>query len=463
MEYLHRCLRKLQCNPQFRFHPKCAKLGITNICFADDLILFARGDTVSVQLIMQAVKGFSQATGLKANPLKCKVFFGGVKPDDQTDILNITGFTAGSFPFKYLGVPITSRKLHIALYQPLIDRIVHRIQNWTASFLSYAGRRQLIQSVLNAMTSYWMQIYPMPKKVIHHICAICRSFLWNSRDGINRKSPIAWESVCEPRKAGGLNLVDLHCWNKATIIKLLWNLQAKDDKLWVMWMHIYYLKGQPINSWRIPTNCSWIMKKMMSYREDMTNSTYWSNSLQAGRYITRCMYRELRGEKDPTPWYKFFYQNAAKPRARFIMWIALWDRLPTKSRLARFGIITNVEYMFCRMEDTQEHLMFDCGVTRNIWRLILQWIGVNRIPTGWQNEKQWLCEETSRKGWKRMLLKVVAAETVYAIWELRNAIIFKGHKVDDELPERIRTNIATRCNGVPKLKNHVSLEDLSIR
>ncbi|XP_058753184.1 uncharacterized protein LOC131626385 [Vicia villosa] len=467
MEYLHRCLKKLQCRPQFKFHPKCAKLSIINICFADDIILFTRGDTTSIQLIMEEVKGFSQAIGLKANPQKCKVFFGGVSIDDQTNILAITGFSAGNFPFKYLGVPITSKKLHIALYQPLIDRIVIRIQTWTASILSYAGRRQLIQSVLNAMTSYWMQVYPMPKKVIHHICAICRSFLWSSRDEISRKSPIAWESVSEPKKVGGLNLVDLNCWNKATIIKLLWNLQAKADKLWVMWMHVYYLKGQPIDTWRMPTNCSWIMKKMMSYRADMHHSTYWNNSLQTGKYITKYMYHELRGEKPPTPWYKIFYHNAARPRARFIMWLALWDGLPTKSRLARFGIITDGACVFCKKEETQEHLLFDCVVTGDIWRQILKWIGFDRIPFAWNNcwsgKAKWLYEETARKGWRRMILKAAAAETIYSIWELRNTIIFKGLKVDDKLPHRIRTNIVTRCSGIPKLKNHVNVEELSIR
>lgn len=43
MEYLHRCLRKLQQNHDCNFHPKCEKLRITNICFADNLMLFCRG------------------------------------------------------------------------------------------------------------------------------------------------------------------------------------------------------------------------------------------------------------------------------------------------------------------------------------------------------------------------------------------------------------------------------------
>lgn len=36
MEYMQRCLKKLKSQPNFNFHPKYEKLGITNICFAYD-------------------------------------------------------------------------------------------------------------------------------------------------------------------------------------------------------------------------------------------------------------------------------------------------------------------------------------------------------------------------------------------------------------------------------------------
>lgn len=44
MEYLSRCLNVLRGNKGFKFHPKCAKLNITHLSFADDLVMFARGD-----------------------------------------------------------------------------------------------------------------------------------------------------------------------------------------------------------------------------------------------------------------------------------------------------------------------------------------------------------------------------------------------------------------------------------
>lgn len=40
MEYLNRCVAELQNRVGFKYHPICAKLKITHVCFADDLMLF---------------------------------------------------------------------------------------------------------------------------------------------------------------------------------------------------------------------------------------------------------------------------------------------------------------------------------------------------------------------------------------------------------------------------------------
>ena len=44
MEYLSRTLKGLKDDKKFKYHPKSSKLDVTHLCFADDLLLFARGD-----------------------------------------------------------------------------------------------------------------------------------------------------------------------------------------------------------------------------------------------------------------------------------------------------------------------------------------------------------------------------------------------------------------------------------
>ena len=44
LEYLSRSLNQLKDGRDFNFHPRSQDLNITHLAFADDLILFSRGD-----------------------------------------------------------------------------------------------------------------------------------------------------------------------------------------------------------------------------------------------------------------------------------------------------------------------------------------------------------------------------------------------------------------------------------
>nr|XP_009789230.1 PREDICTED: uncharacterized protein LOC104236881 [Nicotiana sylvestris] len=83
MKYLSRLLTNLKNEKQFHFHPKCKKLGITHLSFADDLLLFSRGDNQSVAMLKQCFDQFSTASGLKSNLNKSSVYFGRVCKVDQ--------------------------------------------------------------------------------------------------------------------------------------------------------------------------------------------------------------------------------------------------------------------------------------------------------------------------------------------------------------------------------------------
>lgn len=71
----------LKGNPNFNFHSKCEKPSLINMSFAYDLLLSAKGDTMSIELMMQTFKNFSNSTGLAVNPNRCKIYFGNVEND----------------------------------------------------------------------------------------------------------------------------------------------------------------------------------------------------------------------------------------------------------------------------------------------------------------------------------------------------------------------------------------------
>src|SRR4051812_33726147 len=92
-------------------------------------------------------------------------------------------------PVRYLGVPLVSGRLKHCDCQPLVDRITSRIHSWTAKYLTFAGRLQLIESVINSMVHYWMSVFILPKRVIKAVEKICCAYLWKGGPDSSNSTP----------------------------------------------------------------------------------------------------------------------------------------------------------------------------------------------------------------------------------------------------------------------------------
>lgn len=153
----------------FKFHKGCKKLRITHLSFADDLLVFCHGDCGSVKVIKDSLDEFSGFSGLKANLQKSTIFFGSLSGGEQEMILNIIPFAVGKLPVRYLGVPLITKKISIQDCKPLIDKVRNKVNDWRNKALSYAGRLQLIASVLSSMQIFWASVFLLPKSVINDI------------------------------------------------------------------------------------------------------------------------------------------------------------------------------------------------------------------------------------------------------------------------------------------------------
>lgn len=114
-------------NKKFKFHPRCGRSNITHLAFADDLLLFRYADEDSVQTIWEQFNIFSKASGLIANHSKCDVYFIGSPEEEEMVISNRLGIPKGDLPFRYLGLPLSAKKLTLAQCKVVCDKVTSKL------------------------------------------------------------------------------------------------------------------------------------------------------------------------------------------------------------------------------------------------------------------------------------------------------------------------------------------------
>ncbi|XP_074313934.1 uncharacterized protein LOC141649137 [Silene latifolia] len=217
MDYLSRFLSYSTETPDFHFHPLGKPMKLSHLMFADDLLLFSKGDAHSMMILLRTFSTFSKSSGLNMSKGKSNAFFNGVPKGLKNDILQVSGMVEGRLPFKYLRVPIKTTRLFAQECKPIIDRVVDRIRGLGARKLSYAGRLVLVNVVLKTLHNYWATM----------------NFLWDGGTEFIKSPLVSWEKACKPRDEGGLGLKNDVEWNKAAIGKLVWWIASKSDHLWV--------------------------------------------------------------------------------------------------------------------------------------------------------------------------------------------------------------------------------------
>ncbi|KAK4383356.1 putative mitochondrial protein [Sesamum angolense] len=125
------------------------------------------------------------------------------------------------------GVAFRSKK---ALFPALKDHIWRRIQGWHEKTLSQAGKAVLIQAVVQAIPSYAMSYFRLPRTLLQEFQALSANFFWN--DGDQRKIHwIAWNQLCFRKLEGGLGFRNLEAFNLALLGKQLRHLLSRLESL----------------------------------------------------------------------------------------------------------------------------------------------------------------------------------------------------------------------------------------
>ncbi|CAA7058159.1 unnamed protein product [Microthlaspi erraticum] len=251
MEVFSRLLQSRFGAGYIHYHPKTSELNISHLMFADDVMVFFDGGTSSLHGISEALDDFASWSGLQINKDKTQLFHAGVTHSESIAFTDF-GFPVGSLPIRYLGLPLMHRKLRISEYEPLMDKLRKRFNSWAAKTLSFAGRTQLIASVISGTVNFWISTFILPKGCIKKIESMCARFLWTGAIESSRGAKVAWSTVCLPKEEGGLGLRRFTEWNKTLCLRFIWLLFSENDTLWSSWHKHHYIRGDSF--WSLKEN-----------------------------------------------------------------------------------------------------------------------------------------------------------------------------------------------------------------
>ncbi|XP_059302227.1 uncharacterized protein LOC132054196 [Lycium ferocissimum] len=271
--------------------------------------------------------------------------------------------------------------------------------------LSYAGRLQLIRAVLFGVQAYWAQLFLLPQKVIKLIEAACRSYLWSGEAVITKRALIAWDNVCLPKEAGELNVIKLKVWNQTAICKLLWALSQNKEKLWITWIHTYYIKKLKIEDMEIPSQPSWMVRKILNMRKYWFTGNMTNQVIQQDKFHISTAYKNLVGDVPNVVWKNLVCNNLAEQKQVFILWLALHEKLRTKNRLIKWGM---------KVDENK------------FWVKFLSWLKWKRDAKPWKEECNWIIQQTRGRGAKGMILKAGLAAVIHTLWIERNSRVFQN-------------------------------------
>ncbi|XP_074267101.1 uncharacterized protein LOC141590405 [Silene latifolia] len=361
---------------QFKYHPLCKELKITNLMFADDALMFSNGDAVSMMLLLKSFSTFSKTSGLKVSSSKSNAYFNRVNEELKSDFLSVSGFKEGKLPFRYLGMPIQTTRLKKKDCECLVDKICNRIH-------SYGARK------------------------LDSPCA-----------GYRRSPLVAWDTICRPKQEGGLGLKNQELWNIAMVGRLVDWIATKKESLWVQWVNANYLKGSSWQDYTAPSNSSWVWRRIFKVKQVLANGYsqgVWQ--VQQAGYTPAGCYEWLRGARTKVEWHNAIWECWNLPKHRFMGWLITHKSLHTNSRLKGFEMNVDGMCFLCgQAEETQKHLFFECAFSRRVIQELMKTSGL-RLPDS--DVLHWCIHNTDLKK-QRKVKNALVLSAMYQVWQQRN-------------------------------------------
>ncbi|XP_057803279.1 uncharacterized protein LOC131018582 [Salvia miltiorrhiza] len=436
----------------------------THLFYADDVLIFCRASVRNAKKIKHILDFYGELSGQICSQAKSRIFFGrGVSYAMTQGINRVLGFTQGSLPTTYLGVPLFVGRPRASYFMSIKDRIVQKFSKWKGLQLS--------------------MVYRWPRSLLHDLDRSCRNFIWSGSIDKKLTCAVSWGRCCAPKKEGGLGVRSFAVMNRCYMMKMAWKLLKGEDFVFRIlrsrylnsfglakasvvgssfWLSVkpevdelvknsYALvgNGQHTRFWTddwlgykicdkiaIPSFMhEFLHQSVADYFSDGVwhfsfvgekDGRFWKPSLRGD--VTAALAFAQIGHRFPkVTWGSWIWNKVIPVRRSITYWRIIHGRLPTMDKLVQNGLIAPNRCSLCMVDaENIDHIFWSCPSVTPIWNEFLTWFQMPHLMACVDIHsflvQTWHASFCSliQNFWKLGI-----ANILWCIWSLRNKAIFE--------------------------------------
>ena len=155
---------------------------ITQLFFVDDYLLFCMANGNECSKLKETLSLYESALGQKINIDKSSIFFSpNTSQELKDDIINILGSMHYSNHTKYLGLPSIIGRSKKLVFAEIKEKVGKKHVGWKSKLLSVGGKKVLIKAVVQAIPTYTISYFQLPKSLCEVLEKLMRSFWWGQK------------------------------------------------------------------------------------------------------------------------------------------------------------------------------------------------------------------------------------------------------------------------------------------
>jgi hypothetical protein len=162
-----------------------------------------------------------------------------------------------------------------ASFTQLKEQMWRKVQGWKEKLLTQAGKEILIKAVIQAIPTYTMHCFKLPKKLCYDLEGIIRNFWWGHKGASRKVHWMKWSSLCWPKCLGGMGFRKLMKFNEALLAKQVWRLfHNKESLIYKVFKAKFFPHGTIMDA-RHSARASYAWKSILNARHVITKGTWW--------------------------------------------------------------------------------------------------------------------------------------------------------------------------------------------